>query len=208
MSYASSLTNALRSAVASKSPILKGPGKPGKGKKRSKAPTEEAAPTPVPAPETTAQAKKPDWGLLEPLRSLLGPVADILDPLFTKQGLILLLTALLIYSWFFRAAPAYGSTHLSAAQRQVAYEEIWRAEEADLWSWLEERVALDRAHSAVAGGRVFQDQQFQSRLVSEDMRERHIDEAIRTTEEKLRTLKGKVRRERESARESKKTGKS
>jgi hypothetical protein len=142
--------------------------------------------------------------MLDPLRSLLGPVADIIDMLLTMQGVVVFLAALLVYSWFFRN-PTTGITYggnLSAAHRQVAYEEIWRAEEAELWKWLEERVALDRVHSSVAGGRVLQGSDIQSKLVAEGMRERQIDEAIRTTEEKLRELKGAVRRERESATKS------
>lgn len=87
--------------------------------------------------------------------------------------------------------------HLSNAQRQVAYEQIWRSEEAELWKWLEERVALDRVHSSVTPG-VRQGQELQNKLVAEGIRERQIDEAIRTTEEKLKALKGAVKRERET----------
>ncbi|KAF2678118.1 hypothetical protein K458DRAFT_423298 [Lentithecium fluviatile CBS 122367] len=206
MTYAASLSAALRNAVAAKNGVPKAPGKAGKGKKRSKAQvTEENVPAAEPASiETAAQAAKKDWGLFEPIRGLLGPVADILEALATTQGIIILLALLLIYSWFFRA-PAIGISHssnLSPAQRQVAYEEIWRAEEADLWKWLEERVALDRVHSSVASGRVLQGHEIQSKLVAEGMRERQIDEAIRTTEEKLRELKGAVKRERETGTKS------
>jgi len=182
--------------------VLKAPGKPGKGKKRSKAHAiEDNVPAPTPASTVTAaQAKQSDWGLLEPIRGLLGPVADVIDIFFTTQGVIVLLAFLLIYSWFFRTPTtgiSYGN-NLSTTHRQIAYEEIWRAEEADLWKWLEERVALDRAHSSVAGGRVLHGQDIQSKLVAEGMRERQIDEAIRTTEERLRELKRAVIRERES----------
>jgi hypothetical protein len=181
-------------------------GKPGKGKKRSKAQiAEENVPTSTSASSTTAaQVKKLDWGLLEPIRGLLGPVADLIDMVVTTQGIIVLLALLLVYSWFFRTPVASIShtNNLSAAQRQVAYEEIWRAEEADLWTWLEERVALDRVHNSVTGARVLQGHEIQSKLVAEGMKERQIDEAIRTTEEKLKELKGAVIRERESATKS------
>jgi hypothetical protein len=202
MTYATSLSAALRNAVAAKTGVLKAPGKPGKGKKRSKAHiTEDSAPAPLPSSTVTAaQTKKSDWGLLEPIRGLLGPLADVIEMFFTAQGIIVLLALLLIYSWFFRT-PATGISYggnLPTAHRQVAYEEIWRAEEADLWKWLEERVALDRVHSSVTSGRVLQSHNVQSKIVAEGMRERQMDEAIRTTEEKLRELKGAVKRERES----------
>ena len=71
-------------------------------------------------------------------------------------------------------------------------------ESIELWKWLEERVSLDRVHSATASGRVLQGQEIQSKLVAEGMKERQIDEAIRTTEEKLSALKHAVKRERET----------
>ena len=82
-----------------------------------------------------------------------------------------------------------------------AYEELWRTEEAELWSWLEERVALDRVHSSTAN-RVLQGHEFQSKLVAEAMKEKQIDEAIRTTEEKLAALKHAVKKERETSTKS------
>ena len=200
MSYATALSAALRTAVV-RNAAPKAIGKGGKGKKRSKTQNTDdmvAAPTPEAAP--IPQSKEPSWGPLDPLRSLLpGPVVSIIDVLCTTQNIILILGALLIYAWFFRSPTASLGPHghLSTAQRQVAYEQIWRSEEAELWKWLEERVALDRVHSAVTPG-VLQGQELQSRLVAEDLQERQIDEAIKTTEEKLRALKGAVRRDRQT----------
>lgn len=202
MTYATALCASLRTAVV-RNAASKAPGKGGKGKKRSKTQITDdsgAAPTPAATP-ATAQPKEPSWGPLDPLRSLLpGPLVSILDLVFTTQNMILILGVLLIYSWFFRASTTHigPHAHLSTAQRQVAYEQIWRSEEAELWKWLEERVALDRVHSSVVSGGVLQGQEIQSRLVAEGMKERQIDEAIRTTEERLRALKGAVKRERET----------
>lgn len=134
--------------------------------------------------------------MLEPVRGLLGPVADIIDSLFAPQIIIPLLGALLIYSWFFRgASTAVGPNQWSAAQRQVAYEEIWRHEESELWKWLEDRVALDRVHSSFAGGRVQEDKNDQLRIQPANMKEREMDEAIRITEERLKVLKQKVEKD-------------
>ncbi|KAF1961609.1 hypothetical protein CC80DRAFT_488074 [Byssothecium circinans] len=208
MTYATSLSTALRNAVATKSSIPRGPGKPGKGKKRSKA---NIATSDTPATSTPSTAnpatKENSWGPLDPLRSLLGPVADIIDLLITKQNIIVLLFALLLYNHFFsRSSPSSsisGGHRMSSAERQVAYEEIWRNEEADLWKWLEERVSLDRVHSSVGGAeRVLKGAEIQSKLVAESIRERQVDEAIKTTEQKLRALKHAVRRKRETGTES------
>lgn len=202
MTYATSLAAALRTAVV-RTAAPKAAGKSGKSKKRSKAhTTDEAAAAPAPAAIEPAKPKEPSWGLLDPLRSMLpSPLVSLLDLLFTTQNLIFIMGALLIYTWFFRvptAALAPGHAPLTALQRQIAYEHIWRAEEAELWNWLEERVALDRVHGAVASGRVLQGQDLQSKLVAEGLREKQVDEAIRVTEERLSALKGAVERERES----------
>ena len=198
MSYATALCASLRTAVV-RNAAPKALGKPGKGKKRSKAQiTDDSTTTLAPAAIPMPQPKEPSWGPLDPLRSLLpGPVVSVLDMLLTTQGAIFILGALLIYAWFFRTPAASLSPHakLSSAQRQVAYEQIWQAEEAELWDWLEERVALDRVHSAITSN-VRQGKEIQSKLVAERMRERRVDEAIRTTEEKLNALKGAVKRQR------------
>ena len=196
MSYATSLTTALRTAVSAKIAPLRTPGKGGKSKKRSKTQSMDEAVVPVISP-TPTPAKQSDWGMLDPLRSLLGPLADILEMIFTPQILIPLLGALLIYSWFFRgASTAVGPNYWSMSQRQVAYDEIWRHEESELWKWLEDRVAIDKVHSSVAGGRPPPDSDLQQQLHPENMEEREMDEAIRVTEEKLKALKAAVSRER------------
>lgn len=203
LTYATSLSTALRNAVAAKSSIPRTPGKAGKGKKRSKA-TAVAPDNPVPAASSAATpVKENSWGMLDPLRSLLGPVADVIDMILTKQNLILILGGILIYSWLFpRSHSAVAPGYMNTAQRQVAYEELWRHEEAELWNWLEERVAMDRVHSSVTGGRVTHGREMQDKLVSESMRERQVDDAIRTTEERLEVLKRAVKRERETSTKS------
>jgi hypothetical protein len=196
MSYATSITTALRTAVTAKAAPARVPGKGGKGKKRSKANILDDAPAPVAAPAPTNQTKQSDWGLFDPIRSLLGPVADILEAIFTPQIIIPLMGALLIYSWFFRgASTAVGPNQWSVAQRQVAYDEIWRHEESELWKWLEDRVALDRVQASVAGGRTFQNDNSQIRVPPANMKEREMDEAIRITEERLKVLKQKVEKD-------------
>jgi hypothetical protein len=197
MQYATSLAAALRAAVTARAAPARVPGKGGKGKKRSKANLLDEAPVPVAAPSATTQAKQSNWGLLEPVRGLLGPIADILESIFTPQIIIFLLGALLMYSWFFRGgSSAVGPNQWSATQRQVAYEEMWRHEESELWNWLEDRVALDRVHSSVGGKKININVEPQIRIQPKDMKEREMDEAIRITEERLQVLKKKVGKER------------
>ena len=91
-------------------------------------------------------------------------------------------------------------------QRQVAYEELWRHEESELWDWLEERVALDRvrrnegvAKGAKASEPTEDGGNTKPQMLS--MRDRDVDEAIRVTEERLRVLKGAVLRRRQEEEE-------
>jgi hypothetical protein len=201
MSYATSLTAALRTAVSAKAIPSKGPGKGGKSRKRSKGNLLDEAPAALTASAPTSEVKQSNWGLLEPLRSLLGPFADILESIFTPQVIIIILGVLLMYTWFFRSGSAVaGPNQWSTAQRQVAYEEIWRHEESDLWNWLEERVALDRVHSSVAGARFTPESGMQNPMAPENMKDREMDEAIRVTEERLKALKDGVTRERSKSR--------
>lgn len=89
-----------------------------------------------------------------------------------------------------------GPNQWSTAQRQIAYDEIWRHEESELWNWLEERVALDRAHGSIPGTKARSEDTTQQLFSPGSMKEREVDEAIRVTEAKLKALKDSVERER------------
>jgi len=193
LTYATSIAAALRAAVTAKS-LPKAPGgKTRNGKKRGKAAIADEA-GPVAAAEPTpaaAKAKESDWGLFEPIHGLIGSKS--------VSGVLLVV---LLWSLFLRS-PMSGSSLSSAhtpAHRIAAYEQIWRAEEAELWKWMEERVALDRVHEA-AGSKIRAAGHMQERLQNEEMVKRQVDEAIRTTEERLEVLKGVVQRDKEKAQE-------
>ena len=203
MSYANSLVAALRAAVASKiSSAPKTPGgRNGKSKKRSKTAALEDAPA-LPAPKTPAPAQ-PNWGMLDPIRPLV-PFADTIDMLFTPQVVITVLGALLVYAWFFRAggtaaAGPRAAANWSTQQRHLAYDEIWRREESELWKWLEQRVAIDRVQHEVNSKHEFvPDQEREAGRSGDgrDIKQREMDEAIRVTEERLKVLKRSVEKER------------
>lgn len=157
---------------------------------------------------STALAKK-DWGLLEPLHPLLGPVVDTIMPLLTGNVVYGLLVGLLVAAWFgfgFTSRPVprhFGHElgYFGYPDRLAAYEEIWRREESELWEWLEERVGLDRLSEGTvlhARKRTVEPRTLEEKLREERMDEREIREAIKVTEEKLNVLKGVVDRKSQS----------
>lgn len=105
-----------------------------------------------------------------------------------------------MYNWFFASrgsssgAVGFGGT---TGQRAVAYEELWRREESELWDWLEDRVGLDGMYAPKVDDRqkVLSAREMGRRLESEGMRGREVDDAIRITEERLGALKAAVERE-------------
>lgn len=145
-----------------------------------------------------------DWGLLEPLHGIFGPIFDILGPLLTGNMLYGLFVGLLVASWF-----RFGFTgknrevsmgFLGTPERVAAYEEMWRREESELWEWLEDRVGMERVREV--GKMRVEAKTVEDRLKDEKMEEREVDAAIRVTEEKLRVLKGAVEKKKAEARKS------
>ena len=134
-----------------------------------------------------------DWGMLEPLHGILGPVVSILQPLLTGNILYGLLVGLLVASWFrfgFKGGSSNGNqpmAYYGTPDRVAAYEEIWRREESELWEWLEDRVGMDRLRDPTK--MPIEARTMQDKLKDERMEDREIDDAIRVTEEKLRVLK-------------------
>ncbi|CAK7265851.1 hypothetical protein SEPCBS119000_001729 [Sporothrix epigloea] len=197
-----------------------GGGKGGKGKRGRKG---KAALTSGPTSDLERSKPKPsvrsDWGLLEPVHGVLGPVVDAVRPLLTNNMVYGLLVGLLLASWFGRGfdsnngASGSGSMGLmrgsSNSERLAAYNELWRHEESALWDWLEERVGLERmmdesylGHTSGDGDSSLYDQlprkrAIKPRMVEHKLREdrmnnREIREAIKVTEEKLQVLKGVI----------------
>ncbi|KAF2205243.1 hypothetical protein GQ43DRAFT_437158 [Delitschia confertaspora ATCC 74209] len=206
LSYANALTAALRASISAKP--SKAP-RGAKARKRSKMHTsEETTPTPGGTDGTTQAAAKSqakNWGLLEPVRGLLGPLADPLEALFSTQVLIGVLLFMIAWLYFFRipSSPSLSNTQvsLSTPERLAAYEQIWRAEENELWQWLDERVAMDQTAGFGKAGEDAMSKQRQKREMAnrlkddpaaKSMNEREIDEAIRITQERLEGMKRAV----------------
>ncbi|KAK7748879.1 hypothetical protein SLS53_000903 [Cytospora paraplurivora] len=204
--YCKDLFASLKAAVSSKPRAAPATNGAPKGKKRGKKGKSEKAANVASDTEAEvskkASAKPSDWGILEPVHGILGPVLDIAQPLLTGNVVYILLAFLLITAWFSfgsskrPVARPYGSelAFISQPDRLAAYEEMWRREESELWEWLEERVGMDRLNSGELHTRkkVLQPRTVEERLREEHMDEREIKEAIRITEEKLHVLKSVV----------------
>ncbi|TID14707.1 hypothetical protein E2P81_ATG08662 [Venturia nashicola] len=193
MAYAKDLVVALRNAVSVKEKSKTGPKGKNKGGKRRKDVNESNPFQDNMNAVATAKANEPDWGLLDPLRSLLGPVAPLLSP----TVIISFLSITIFIMWWrtpTRAGSGLGYSGLPTPQRIAAYEEIWRTEESELWKWLEERVGIDGptpAFLSAPGGDGLGEQRvkdMEQRLVSEEMSERQMKEAIKVTRERLEAL--------------------
>ncbi|PYI31543.1 hypothetical protein BP00DRAFT_168859 [Aspergillus indologenus CBS 114.80] len=204
-SFGTELVNALKAAVAPRGRA--GGAKSGKGKgrrKRSESAQEDSAAETRVAEKATAEKAK-SWGPLEPLHGVLGPVLDMVTPLLSGNVTILII-GVLLFMLFFRS-PSQSSTMshdigcpgYSLPQRLAAYEEMWRREESELWSWLEDRVGMDGLAfptvSQPAGSRTHHlsrkmqgERALAGRVNEEKMSDLEMDHAIRSTRERLDTL--------------------
>ncbi|KAI0427261.1 hypothetical protein F5Y09DRAFT_333475 [Xylaria sp. FL1042] len=205
--YWKDLSTSLKSAISSRprAATLNGPAKGKKKKARGK--LNRASKDSLRGAVDSTFPKTHDWGLFEPLHSILGPIVDILKPVMTGNVVYGLLVGLLVSTWF---GFGFNSQHRSIGygrgvafssypDRAVAYEEIWRREESELWDWLEERVGLHRMNE---GGtpirkRVTEPRTMEEKLQEERMSEREVEEAIRITEEKLNVLKSVIGRKKD-----------
>ncbi|KAF2836707.1 hypothetical protein M501DRAFT_939097 [Patellaria atrata CBS 101060] len=211
--YAKDIVAALRAAVSAK-PLLKSApkGKAGKGRRRKEI---SDAPAPVDSHTTSNtrdRAGNASRGLLEPLRSVFGPIVDLLGTATVITAIFFILASLF---WFSRPSSGpgvnmggIGLSGIATPQRIAAYEEIWRREESELWKWLEDRMALDRISADVLRDeedldrrrRLRKSKSMEGRLEDEAMTEREIDEAIRVTQERLEALKDAVERRKQKGR--------
>ncbi|KAH6659228.1 hypothetical protein BKA67DRAFT_529398 [Truncatella angustata] len=195
--YCKDLFASLKAAISSRPAVANGAaqkGKKRKGKKLQDGPRDLVHTTVPPIAKKTE-----DWGLLQPLHGILAPVVDIMKPILTGNVVYGLLVGLLVASWFgFGFNPrqnggGYGSGigFPGHSDRLIAYEEVWRREESDLWDWLEERVGLHRMHDGAIPirKRVSDPRAVEERLREEKMSNREVEEAIRVTEEKLQLLR-------------------
>jgi hypothetical protein len=206
LTFGVDLVKALKQGVA---PRARGKGTAkGKGKRvMTELGRVDRAAAATPAAKASGR-QTPNWGLLEPLRSTLGPLVDIFRPLINGNFAIGIICVLLFMMWFRTpTVPSVGRPGGPASslnERTLAYEELWRREESDLWEWLESRVGMegigvpiaagsdDRAHRPTVRNsrpnRPQGEKDMENLLRDEKMTEREIEDAIRITNERLETL--------------------
>ena len=211
LNYGNDLLKSLKAGVSSRARAHTGASRSvGKGKKKKKASSSVNSP----ASTEVAIAKAENWGLLEPLRPIAGPIVDIFHPLVSANLVIGILVAVIIFMWFrspvHPASPTVGYSSLPSSQRQIVYEEMWRREEGELWDWLDSRINLDtlaldsnlkrsgKETKALKKGarealkdrkKVLVGKDDLARLQEEAMGQREMEDMVRVTEERLDTLK-------------------
>ncbi|KAF4126872.1 GRAM protein [Geosmithia morbida] len=204
--------SSIRAALSSRSRANTGTngagGKGAGGKKKGK--KGKAAQSSLQSAEksgSNSNAVQPDWGPLEPVRSVAEPLFDIVRPLLTGNVMYGLLVGLLVAAWFgFGLSPkggggagaggtggvggAGGPGHYGygpirgGPDRMAAYDEMWRREDSNLWEWLEERTGMERMYADGAHPR---------RRVQRPYRDgrrdtKELEEALRVTQAKLKIL--------------------
>ncbi|OOQ91213.1 GRAM domain protein [Penicillium brasilianum] len=206
--FGTELVKALKAGVVPRG-RTNGAGK-GKGRRKkggAESNDDAAGASPKAAADTTS-GQAESWGLLEPIRPLLEPVTSMLKPLWSGN-IAILIVGILLYMAFFRSTSSssrlghdVGFTGLGLPQRLAAYEEMWRREESELWNWLEDRVGMDgmafpvlhhRTAEAQASRRSSRvspadERDLIARLREEQVSDREMDHAIRTTRQRLDIL--------------------
>ena len=208
VTYAKDLVEALRTGVSSRSRSGTS-GTRGKTKGRRRKGNSDAATRPENtrdgANNSSASSKKAasSWGPLEPLHSIVEPILDIFQPLISGNFALGIVVVLVLVIWFSssktRTSAASSEAHsmmtLAPAERLIAYEEMWKREESELWNWLEERTGFEGGAFLNKDGQnrkpsdSSKGSKEKSMSSSDKMTEREIDNAIKVTEERLRSLK-------------------
>ena len=203
--FGNELITALKAAVVPRGRTGGGKTK-GKGRRKKSEVAQEAAAAAAAKAAEEAQAQQAkSWGMLEPLHGILGPVVDMVKPLL-GGNIAFVIIGILLFILFFRrpSQPSIvshdiGCPGYSLPQRLAAYEEMWRREESELWSWLEDRVGMDglavptvsrtmESRTQQYSRKVQSERALASKVNEEKMSDLEMDHAIRTTRERLDTL--------------------
>lgn len=204
--YADDLVKALKAGVTSGSRARAG-SKGKKGKKGKKGDVQSGGDASPAQAKGRPKRQEDDWGLLDFLRPVLGPVVDPIKPLFSARSMCGFLLFLLIVTWFrnSRVRAVNKNAILAGPQHwsdPSAYERTWHKEEDALWKWLEERVGMKNGVPVTSGDKANADktktarkarqQVLRGRSDSDDMSVREIEYALQVTKEKLGKLERAV----------------
>lgn len=215
--YGNDLVKALRATISKPRGAIMDSKAARAGKKKKRA----GEATDMPVTTVEHQTKEENWGMLELLRGLLGPVVDTFKPFATGPAAVVILFLLFMLWLRSPTSTAVGYSGFNGAQRMAAYEEMWRREEGELWDWLEHRVGIEglvlgnanrdrtlnqRNSNADAKKASRQRQKLlvgnniEARLREEKMVEREMEDAIRITQERLRVLTELMEKRKENKR--------
>ena len=180
----------------------------GKGKKRRNGPELSRDDLTRTSSQGKAADESKNWGILEPFHGYLGPVADIIGSVVGANTVIGLLVLYIIISWFRQPQvlprQALGPLRMTPSERMIAYEELWRQEESELWDWLEDRIGMeDLIYPAAREGddrdavmqarkereKVLQARTMEAKLKEDKVGTKQVDDAVRIAEERLEALK-------------------
>lgn len=163
-----------------------------KGKRKPSDTGETGLTSPTVTTSLTSSSQT-SWGVLDPVRDIFDAVSSVISGTTILSFLLLVMTVLWIRQAYFTPRnAATGRSVMMTPQRLAAYEEMWRREENGLWNWLEDRVGMDGLSDDNDRWHILQRNGMASKIEDEQMSEREVEEAIRTTEEKLASLKAAV----------------
>lgn len=212
--YGDSIVRVLKSAVSGRPRGTTNASKASKGGKKKRKGEKKYREERV--DEEKKQAE--NWGLLEPLRGPLQPVANVLRPILSMQALVGILSLMVMLLWL--RGPASGAQlGPSHSARLAAYDVHWAREENEFWEWLEARANVDtillrkesasHAHGGSASKPAKQQlrQRRRSKVVEKDMEaklreekisEREMGDAIAIARDRLHVLEGVVERRKQA----------
>ncbi|OKL57677.1 hypothetical protein UA08_07087 [Talaromyces atroroseus] len=207
--FGNDLVRALKSGVSARvASVSKGAKTPKGRRKKGVASTSKSAAAAA-AASAALDANKRDqqnWGMFEPIRGPLSPIVGILKPLWSAH-MALGIIAFLVFTLYTKGLtttttvpPDMNLVRFTTPQRLVAYEEIWRAEENELWRWLEDRAGMegisfptgDQKHESETRARrrsqKRRNQSLASKIIDEQISQREMTYAIQVVRDRLDKL--------------------
>lgn len=143
----------------------------------------------------TSPAEMESWGIFAPLKTYLGPVVDIIQPLVGGNLSMIVIAVLLTMLFMSRGGGQQAGTDIGRSGPSGGlrhWDQSWQREEEGLWEWLEDRSGLGGVGDA---GRERRMDNFEKVLkgrrgaISGGMKDREMEEAIGVMEERLETLR-------------------
>lgn len=169
----------------------------GKSKKKSRKSKESKDILPDNNSVPKEKVQPSNWGYMEPIRAIFEALFDIVKPLVGESVLYALLALLILaacyrFGLFSRASDSGHNigrnSYVQTPGRLVAYDEMWRNEESELWEWLETRLGSDGFGDLSKLGS--QRKVYMDKLKDSRMGDREVEAAIRVTQDKLDLLRG------------------